>query len=82
MGWLDKIPLGMLIIGALILGLAPFGHEPHLWQKLKMLGDGTLTRPIDIFDLLMHGGLVVLLLLKLARMAMRRRSKGNVWGQR
>ncbi len=72
MAWLDRIPLGWLAIGALILGLAPFGQEPHLWQKLKMLAEGTLTRPIDIFDLLMHGSLVVLVLLKLARMAMGR----------
>ncbi len=65
--WLDRIPLHMIAFPALLLGLAPFVPEPHLWEKLKMLADGNLSRPIDIFDLLLHGTPVVLLLIKLAR---------------
>ena len=68
MNLLDKIPLDMLAVVALLLGLAPFQPEPHLWEKLKMLSAGTLSRPIDIFDLLMHGTPVVLLAAKLARL--------------
>ncbi|SCZ58376.1 RND transporter [Thiohalomonas denitrificans] len=64
MKWLDRLPWVPLSIGALLLGLAPFVPEPHLWEKLKMLSDGTLERPIDIFDLVMHGTPVVLLALK------------------
>lgn len=71
MHWLDKVPLLPLALGALLLGLAPFAPEPHLWEKLKMLADGTLSRPIDIFDLLLHGALPVLLLLKLLRLSTR-----------
>ncbi len=67
MEWLDKIPLNILIIAALLLGLAPFFPEPHIWEKLKMLAAGTLSRPIDIFDLLFHAAPFVLLLLKLLR---------------
>ena len=67
LAWLDRFPLGLLIAGALLLGLAPFMPEPHLWEKLKMLAAGTLTRPIDIFDLLLHASLPVLLALKLIR---------------
>jgi hypothetical protein len=48
-----------------VLALAPFAPEPHLWEKLKMLFAGTLTRPIDIFDLFLHGTPLLLLLLKL-----------------
>jgi hypothetical protein len=59
--------MSMLAMAALFLGLAPFYPEPHLLEKLKMLAAGTLSRPIDIFDLLMHGTPLVLLLLKLAR---------------
>lgn len=66
--WLDQIPLGTLTIVALLLGLAPFSPEPHLWEKLKMLAEGTLVRPIDIFDLFMHGAPVLLLALKLMRL--------------
>ena len=67
LNWLDRIPLQMLVVAALLLGLAPFVPEPHLWEKLKMLAAGELSRPIDIFDLLMHATPVVLLLLKLLR---------------
>ena len=68
MQWLDRIPLTALAIAALVLGLAPFVPEPHLWQKLKMLANGTLSRPIDIFDLIMHASLPLLLVAKLIRM--------------
>ena len=67
MAWLDNIPLGPLAIIAVLLGLAPF-NPPHLFEKLGMLFSGTLTRPIDIFDLFMHGTPVVLLVLKLMRL--------------
>ena len=70
--FIDRIPLGPLAIAALLLGLAPFFPEPHLWEKLKMLVAGTLSRPIDIFDLLLHAVPVLLLLVKLARMALAR----------
>ena len=68
MKWLDKIPLTTLLIIALLLGLAPFTPEPHLWEKLKMLAAGELIKPIDIFDLFLHGTPVVLLVLKFIRM--------------
>jgi hypothetical protein len=72
MTWLDKIPLAPLALIAVLLGLAPFVPEPHLWEKLKMLAAGTLSRPIDIFDLLLHATPIVVLLLKLARIASQR----------
>ena len=68
MTWLDEIPLIILVLACLLLGLAPFVPEPHIWEKLKMLISGTLTRPIDIFDLILHGAPFVLLILKLIRM--------------
>jgi hypothetical protein len=43
-----------------------------LWQKLKMLFAGELVRPLDIFDLLLHGTPLVLLLIRLVRMLGRR----------
>ncbi len=62
---LDKIPLAPLILFSVLLGLAPFVPEPHLWEKLKMLANGTLTKPLDIFDLLMHSAPALLLAAKL-----------------
>jgi len=67
MRWLDRIPLVPLMFVALLLGLAPFQPEPHLWEKLKMLASGTLSRPVDIFDLVLHAAAPALLVLKLAR---------------
>ncbi len=61
---LDHIPFSILAILCLTLGLAPFTPEPHLWEKLKMLADGTLTRPVDIFDMVFHGTPWLLLILK------------------
>lgn len=62
----DKIPLSLLIVLCLTLGLAPFRPEPHLWEKLGMLAAGELTRPIDIFDLFLHGTPWILLIIKLS----------------
>ena len=67
MSWLDRIPFVTLLLIALMLGLAPFVPEPHVVEKLKMLFDGTLAKPVDIFDLLMHGTPWVLLGLKTVR---------------
>lgn len=74
MKWLDETPLWMLIVGALALGLAPFMPEPHFVEKLRMLFAGTLVKPIDIFDLLMHASLPVLLAVKLVRLALARKA--------
>ncbi len=67
MKWLDGIPMPTLILATVLLGLAPFVPEPHLWEKLKMLAAGELAKPIDIFDLLMHAAPGVLLLIRVAR---------------
>ena len=72
MDFLDKIPWHLAIIAALTLGLAPFFPEPHIWEKLKMLARGTLVRPIDIFDLLMHAA-PWLLVLEIGRASCRER---------
>lgn len=74
MSWLDRIPLSFLLIVSLTLGLAPFLPEPHVWEKLKMLAAGDLSRPIDIFDLAMHGAPWVLLGLKLIRSVLQKAS--------
>ncbi|HSO48803.1 MAG TPA: hypothetical protein VLQ68_12845 [Rhizobiaceae bacterium] len=66
---LDKLPWSLVIVACLTLGLAPFFPEPHIWEKLKMLGSGTLHRPIDILDFLMHAAPFMVAALKLAVMA-------------
>lgn len=73
MRWLDRFPLGLLIVVAAWLAVAPVYPEPHLVEKLRMLTQGTLTRPIDIFDLLLHTVPLVLLAIRLWRELRRRR---------
>ncbi len=68
--WLDNTPVIMFVIVAIPLGIAPIFPEPHLWEKLKMLVAGELVRPLDIFDLLMHGTPVLALMVKLIRIGM------------
>ena len=67
LAWIDKTPLVLFLVFGVLLGLAPFQPEPHLWEKLKMLAAGELQRPIDIFDLFLHGTPVALLIVKLIR---------------
>ena len=61
LNWIDRQPLLIFVVAALTLGLAPFVPEPHLWEKLKLLMTGSLSRPLDIFDLILHGAPWVLL---------------------
>jgi len=67
MKWLDKLPWLIVIVSVATLGLAPYAPEPHVVEKLKMLVAGTLVKPIDMFDLVMHGSLWVVLVLKIVR---------------
>ena len=66
MNFIRSLPMAVILVLCLSLGLAPFVPEPHLWEKLKMLFSGTLTRGIDIFDLALHGSPFILLALKLS----------------
>lgn len=67
LSWIDRLPLSIFVVIALTLGLAPFVPEPHIWQKLKLLPAGNLVRPIDIFDLALHGTPWLFVLVKLVR---------------
>ena len=48
-----------------MIGLAPFSPEPHLVEKIRMLIQGTLKKPIDLFDLFLHGAPFVLVVIKI-----------------
>lgn len=70
---LDRTPVWILFVLALGLGIAPPGAQPHLVEKLLMLADGNLVRPIDIFDLFLHGIFPTLLAVKIVRMLVLKR---------
>ena len=67
MAFLDKIPYMILIGIAVFMLLAPFRPMPHVIEKLIMLKNGTLTKPIDIFDLFYHLLPTIILALKVYR---------------
>jgi hypothetical protein len=67
LAFLDKIPYSILIIIAVFMLLAPFRPMPHVIEKLIMLKNGTLAKPIDIFDLFYHLIPTIILLLKVYR---------------
>ncbi len=60
----DQLNWGMVIVLCATLGLAPFA-PPHIVEKLSMLIRGNLIKPLDWFDLLLHGFPWVLLILKI-----------------
>ena len=77
MRWIDRIPMLWLVGIALYLAGAPFVPEPHLTEKWRMLLDGTLSKPIDIFDFFLHTVPMVVLAIRLWRDAQRRRQGNN-----
>ena len=52
--FLDQLPFPILIVFAILMLLAPFHPMPHVVEKILMLKNGQLHRPIDIFDLVFH----------------------------
>jgi len=62
--FLDKIPYSVLILFTIMMLAAPMTPMPHVVEKILMLTNGTLTRPIDIFDLCFHLLPLLLLILK------------------
>lgn len=67
MKFIDDFPLPLLIVLTLFMLGAPFLPEPHLVEKMRMLSEGTLTRPLDIFDVFWHLLPATLLGVKLIR---------------
>ncbi|MCL7487646.1 MAG: RND transporter [Desulfobulbaceae bacterium] len=77
MQWLDRTPVSLLVIFSILFGLAPFVPEPHALEKIRMLVHGDLRRPIDIFDLVFHLLPSLLLLLRLARVVVRKKQHAD-----
>lgn len=65
--FIDKIPYAVIVPVTILMLLAPFYPMPHVVEKLLMLKDGMLKRPIDIFDLFFHSTPAALLLWKVFR---------------
>ncbi len=68
MQYIDRIPLWLLALAAAFILGAPFSPEPHLVEKARMLQNGTLTRPIDLFDVFWHLLPALLLAVRVVRL--------------
>ena len=56
----------LFLMASLLLGLAPFTPEPHIWGKLKwIMGGAEGMKMMDWLDFLMHGTPWVLLIISL-----------------
>jgi hypothetical protein len=75
MNVLNRIPLLWLALVAGWLAVAPVSPEPHLIEKLHMLWAGTLVRPLDVFDLLLHATPLLLLVWRVLRWYRLRRAQ-------
>ena len=65
--FLDRIPYSILIVVTVLMLLAPFRPMPHVVEKLMMLKNGTLHKPMDIFDLFYHLFPLIILIIKFIR---------------
>ena len=65
--FLDRMPYSVLIFLTVLMLLAPFRPMPHVVEKIIMLKNGILNRPIDIFDLFFHTAPAIILLIKVYR---------------
>jgi hypothetical protein len=64
---LDRLPWIWLLLLAVWMAIAPITPEPHLVEKLRLLVQGALVRPVDLFDFVMHATPLLLVALKLWR---------------
>ena len=77
MRWIDRIPMLWLVGIAVYLAGAPFLPEPHLVEKWRMLFEGTLSRPLDVFDFFLHTVPLGVLAIRLWRVVQRRRQSNS-----
>jgi hypothetical protein len=78
MKFIDQLPLPLLLVITVLMLGAPFVPEPHLVEKMRMLSAGTLTRPLDIFDVFWHLLPATLLVIKLVRAKKNKSASGPI----
>ena len=68
----------MVLVFCLLLGLAPFFPEPHIWGKIRWVAGGAVGMgTMDWLDLLWHGAPWILLIrLGVLTVQKRRKNKG------
>jgi hypothetical protein len=67
LSWLDRWPWIWLLLLTAWMAIATITPEPNLVEKLCLLVEGALARPLASLDLAMHATPLLLLALKLWR---------------
>lgn len=62
--FLNKLPYTTLILATVFMLLTPISPMPHVVEKILMIKNGTLYKPLDIFDLFFHLSPLILLIIK------------------
>lgn len=62
--FLNKIPYSTLILATIFMLLTPISPMPHIVEKILMIKNGALYKPLDIFDLFFHISPLILLIIK------------------
>lgn len=68
----DQLNWVIIIVLCITIGLAPFS-PPHIIEKLSMLIKGKLIKPLDWFDLILHGFPWIILILKITAFLIKKR---------
>ena len=76
MKFIDQLSFPLLVVITILMLGAPFVPEPHMVEKMRMLSQGTLTRPLDIFDVFWHLLPATLLAVKMIRAKKNRSATG------
>jgi hypothetical protein len=62
--FLNKLSYSTLILAAVFMLLTPISPMPHVVEKMIMIKNMTLYKPLDIFDLFFHLSPLILLIIK------------------
>jgi len=62
--FLNKLSYSALILATIFMLITPISPMPHVVEKILMIKNGTLNKPLDIFDLFFHLSPLILLIIK------------------
>jgi hypothetical protein len=65
--FLNNIPYATLILATIFMLLTPVTPMPHVVEKILMIKNGALFKPLDIFDLFFHLSPLILLIIKASK---------------
>jgi hypothetical protein len=65
--FLNKLSYSALILATIFMLLTPISPMPHVVEKILMIKNGTLYKPLDIFDCFFHLSPLILLIIKIIK---------------